>query len=79
VRRTIAALPRLAAPGATVIWTRHRRAPDLTPAIRAWFGGAGFAEVAFTSPGPDGFAVGVHRLVDPPLPFRPGPLFAFRS
>lgn len=30
-----------------VIWTRHRRLPDLTPRIRAWFTDAGFDEVAF--------------------------------
>ena len=37
VRRTIAALPMMCAAGATVIWTRHRNPPDLTPAIREWF------------------------------------------
>ena len=31
VRRTVAAVPQLAASDATVIWTRSRRAPDLTP------------------------------------------------
>jgi MFS family permease len=78
VQRTVSALPSLCAAGATVIWTRHRRDPDLTPAIRSWFTEAGFEEVAFTSPGPDRFAVGVHRLVASPLPFRPGlRLFAF--
>src|SRR5262245_20309133 len=30
VARTIAYLPRLCAPGATAIWTRHRKPPDLT-------------------------------------------------
>ena len=37
IQRTIAAAPALSAPGATVIWTRHRRQPDLTPQVRAWF------------------------------------------
>ena len=37
IRRTIAAAPALSAPAATVIWTRHRRQPDLTPQVRAWF------------------------------------------
>ena len=69
---TIAALPRLAAPGAIVIWTRHRREPDATPAIRRWFAGAGFQELMF-EPVPDSLAsVGVHRLVGPPLPFESG-------
>jgi hypothetical protein len=49
-QRTIAAAAALCAPGATVIWTRHRREPDLTPRIRAWFTGAGFEELAFGSP-----------------------------
>lgn len=31
IERTAAAAPALCAPGATVIWTRHRRSPDLTP------------------------------------------------
>lgn len=34
VRRTIEAAPQLCAPRAEVIWTRHRRDPDLTPSIR---------------------------------------------
>jgi hypothetical protein len=47
IRRTAEAAPALCAAGATVIWTRHRRAPDLTPQIRAWFASAGFDEIAF--------------------------------
>jgi hypothetical protein len=50
IQRTIAAAPALCAPGASVIWTRHRREPDLTPQIRAWFTAAGFEELAFGSP-----------------------------
>ncbi len=50
IQRTIAAAPALSAPGGTVIWTRHRRPPDLTPQVRAWFREAGFAEVSFSSP-----------------------------
>ena len=34
------------APGGHVVWTRHRRPPDLTPAIRADFAAAGFTELA---------------------------------
>jgi hypothetical protein len=50
IERTVSAAPALCALGATVIWTRHRREPDLTPRIRAWFTGAGFEELAFGSP-----------------------------
>jgi len=50
IERTIVAAPALSAPGATVIWTRNRRPPDLTPRIRALFTAGGFEEVAFGSP-----------------------------
>ena len=41
VERTVLASSAIGRPGATVIWTRHRRPPDLTPAIRGWFTAAG--------------------------------------
>jgi hypothetical protein len=47
IQRTAQAAPALCRAGATVIWTRHRRPPDLTPQIRQWFASSGFAEVAF--------------------------------
>ena len=76
--RTVRSLPQLCAADATVVWTRHRRSPDLTPQIRAWFAAAGFRELAFDSPGPDSFSVGVHRLEGPPRPLEPGlRLFTF--
>ena len=62
IQATVAALPSLCAPGALVLWTRHRSPPDLTPAIRSWFGEAGFREEAFDT-SHDGFmSVGAHRL-----------------
>src|ERR1700743_3650073 len=57
IRDAVAPLPSLCAPGALVLWTRHRRPPDLTPAIRTWLGGAGFREGAFDTRD-DGFMVG---------------------
>jgi hypothetical protein len=72
VRRTITELPRLSAPGATVMWTRHRRRPDLTPTIRSWFTAAGFAELAFDTEAGFEFSVGTNRLTDPPQEFRIG-------
>lgn len=77
VRRTVGAASSLCAPGATVIWTRHRREPDLTPAIRSWFADSGFAEVGFDSPGPGGWAVGTQRLVTEPAAYDDGELFRF--
>jgi hypothetical protein len=78
IHRTVALAPMLCAPGAHVVWTRHRRAPDLTVAIRRWFASSGFEEASFDSPGPGQWAVGVHRLVGPPAPLRKGVrLFTF--
>ncbi len=65
VEATVRAMPALCARGGTVVWTRHRHEPDLTPAIRRWFSEAGLAEQAFSSPGVGSFAVGVHRLEGP--------------
>ena len=81
IERTAAAAPALCAPGATVIWTRHRRPPDLTPRIRAWFSSAGFEELAFDALDTTTLAaVGAGRLshaVSGGLPC--GPLFTFRE
>jgi hypothetical protein len=78
VETTVRAMPSLCRQGGTVIWTRHRYAPDLTPAIRRWFSEAGFVEQAFKSPGPDSFAVGAHRLVQPGVALSVGRhLFTF--
>jgi hypothetical protein len=81
IQRTAQASPALCAAGATVIWTRHRRAPDLTPQIRAWFRASGFDEVAFDTPDTrTRIGVGVGRLAVPPPPGLPGgPLFTFRA
>jgi hypothetical protein len=62
VGRTIALLPCLCAEGATVIWTRHRRPPDLTVQIRDWFRDAAFEELAFVAPRDTFYGVGAHRL-----------------
>jgi hypothetical protein len=78
VRRTIAALPELCARGASVVWTRHRRDPDLAPAVRRWFTQAGFAERAFDSPAPNHWSVGLHSFLGEPRALAPGVrLFTF--
>ncbi len=77
VRASVAALPRLCAPDATVIWTRTREAPDLTPTVRGWFAEAGFVEEAFEAPDGVRFSVGVHRLAAAPRPLGEGRLFTF--
>lgn len=70
VFNTVQMLPMLCAPGATVIWTRHRRPPDLTPALLEEFERAGFEPVA-TAEGATMFGVGMHRLTGVASDFRP--------
>lgn len=70
IATTIAELPHLCSEGASVIWTRHRGAPDMTPTIRRWFSQRGFAEVAFDTLSPFNLAVGAHRLVGATEAFR---------
>jgi ubiquinone/menaquinone biosynthesis C-methylase UbiE len=71
ITRTIQAMPGFCAPGGHVIWTRHRRAPDLTPAIRADFAVAGFTELAFEAPEGTVMTVGHVRLDGPTASFEP--------
>jgi Putative methyltransferase len=72
IRATIRTLPQLCAPRATVIWTRHRQAPDLTQRIRGWFADSGFEEVVFHAPDDAYIGIGVHRLDATPVPLRIG-------
>jgi hypothetical protein len=72
IERTALRASSLCAPGAAVIWTRHRRPPDATPQIRAWFEAAGFEELSFDAPVDAEFSVAVDRLIRPPQPFRSG-------
>lgn len=78
IAHTVDYLPHLCAPAATVIWTRHRLEPDLTPTIRRWFEEAGFHELAFHAPAKTHWSVGVHRLAVEPRPLVSGiQLFRF--
>jgi hypothetical protein len=80
IQRTVRALPSLCAEGATVIWTRHRRPPDATPAIRRWFRAAGFRHEAFIRVPDSPASVGVERFAGNPKPFESGVrLFQFRD
>ena len=72
IHATILELRHLCRRGSTVIWTRHRRPPDRTPRIRAWFSEAGFEEVAFDCEDGFLFGIGTHRFVGEPRPFRSG-------
>jgi hypothetical protein len=72
IANTIGHIPQLCAPAATVIWTRHRQPPDLTPYIRRTFERHGFEEVYFDGEGSSPFGVGANRLIDLPQPFQKG-------
>jgi hypothetical protein len=79
VKRTVEASAAMCTPGATVIWTRHRLPPDLTPRIRAWFAASGFDELAFAVGRDSLMGMAANRLRRPAtagLPDRP--LFTFR-
>jgi hypothetical protein len=47
IEKTLRALPMFAAPEATVLWTRHRREPDVTMIIREWLSDSGFENTAY--------------------------------
>jgi hypothetical protein len=82
VERTIAAVPSLCRAGATVIWTRHRRPPDLTPAVRRWFDAAGCRSIALRTGGDVGvraWTVGAELVGVPTSDFQAAPLFRFRE
>jgi hypothetical protein len=55
----------LCKPGGKVIWTRHRRDPDMVPKICQWFEASDFAGVWLSEHGLD-FGVGVHRYTGKP-------------
>jgi hypothetical protein len=78
IRATIVGLATMVQPGGFVLWTRHRREPDLTTQIRAWFEDAGFEDVAFVPITGTLAAVGRARLrTRNHSARRPGRLFSF--
>lgn len=70
VERTISFLPQLCSQSALVIWTRHRRPPDETRAIRKLFAQNGFSESSFDET--ERFGIGVEQLVALPQPLQLG-------
>jgi hypothetical protein len=73
LERTVRNLSMLCRTGASIIWTRHRLDPDLTPKIRGWFGESGFEELSFDAPeNASKSGIGTVGLVGPPLPYQPG-------
>lgn len=79
VEGLIRRLPECCEPNATVIWTRHRQAPDLTPRLLTWFGEAGFEQLAVEAPQhTEWVGLGAHRFVGEPRTLEAGRrLFTF--
>ncbi|WP_229821358.1 MULTISPECIES: hypothetical protein [Streptomyces] len=53
--------------GGVLVWTRHRRTPDLVPRICEWLEARGFAHQWLSAPDA-GFGVGAHRCAREPRP-----------
>lgn len=71
VENTVRTISMLCKPGAAIVWTRHRREPDLTLKVRRWLAEAGFAELTFDALDNDSRSgVGTARLVGPPERWR---------
>ncbi len=77
IERTVRASPMLCAPGAMLIFTRHRGEPDQTPIIRGWYEECGFEEVSFESVPGHPSSVGVMAYRGEPVPFVESELFTF--
>jgi hypothetical protein len=65
IERTVGVCAQLCRTGGTVIWTRHRGAPDRVPLICKWFEERGFERRWLSEPNVD-FGVGVHRFTRQP-------------
>jgi hypothetical protein len=77
VERTIASCPQLCKTGGTLVWTRHRRPPDLVPRICQWLGEQGFQQ-QWLSDLQEDWGVGVHRFTGQPEPLASdGRMFTF--
>jgi hypothetical protein len=76
VENTARTISMLCRPGAAVIWTRHRRKPDLNRKIRRWLVESGFEVVSFDAPDNATLSgIGVASLVAAPAPWRNGHRF----
>ncbi|MEU4444554.1 class I SAM-dependent methyltransferase [Actinosynnema sp. NPDC050801] len=71
VERTVEHCAQLCATGGTVVWTRHRGAPDLVPTICDWFEDRGFERRWLSDPAED-YGAGAHRFRGEPRPLTTG-------
>lgn len=78
VHATVQSAAGLCRAGGVVLWTRHRRPPDLTPAIRQWFADVRFDELFFDELD-GGTSVGGNRFLGPTGPLPTERLFEFSA
>ncbi|MEU9317628.1 class I SAM-dependent methyltransferase [Streptomyces sp. NPDC048295] len=71
IERTVDTCTRLCAPNGTVVWTRHRAAPDRVPLVCDWFEERGFERLWLSEPDA-GYGVGAHRFTGQPGELAPG-------
>lgn len=71
IERTVGFLARMCKTGGTVLWTRHRKAPDIVPRLCEWLERSGFERDFLTPPDLD-FGVGAHRFTAEPQPLEMG-------
>jgi hypothetical protein len=77
VRHTVEHCAPLCRDGGRVVWTRHRRPPDLVPHICRWYEERGFVR-QWLSGADEECGVGVHRYAGPRVPLTAdGRMFVF--
>jgi hypothetical protein len=72
IETTIGFLPQFCRADATVVWTRNRVPPDITPDVCRWFEKHGFSTEWLSPPEETGFGVGVHHFDGDPEPLTRG-------
>ena len=73
LEHTVRSLSMLCRQGATVIWTRHWKQPEMIVAIRQWFAESGFLDLGFDALDNERkMGVGVVSLTGVPLTYKPG-------
>ena len=77
VHQCVSGFPAMLRRGGHVLWTRHRRQPDLTGQIRSWLDSMGFEERAFVTVEGTAAAVGHHVWPMPTTGTVPLQLFRF--
>jgi hypothetical protein len=70
---TVRNLSMLCRSGASVIWTRHWKEPEIIDKVRQWFMASGFEDLGYEAlENERKMGIGVARLTGKPKPFTPG-------